>query len=378
MYVNPLCKFFLIFFIFEDISVIYDSNLSKTTSAHSFRFDPELAHEKSARLLEIASQSKLLCKSLHFSTGLRARNGQSAVNCMGLNFPNRIGQAAGLDKDGKFPKISEALGFGHIEVGTVTPLPQSGNEKPRLFRLPEYSALINRMGFNNEGVNALVDRIESSYPKKSRKVPLGINIGKGKETPLEEALNDYVIGYHAVVSTADYITINVSSPNTPDLRKLQDTNYLDPFLKGFRNIRTPQAPGSSNPNPPCLVKISPDEPFSLIEKVVGLVVDYGFDGIIACNTSVVPPIEWKNRQIPKGGISGKPVDEKSTRIIKFISRLTEGKLTIIGSGGVHNTHSAQAKLDAGASLLQIYSSMIYHGPFWPASLAKRIPLANRW
>ena len=343
-----------------------------------FRFDPELAHEKSARLLEIASQSKLLCKSLHFSTGLRARNGQSAVNCMGLNFPNRIGQAAGLDKDGKFPKISEALGFGHIEVGTVTPLPQSGNEKPRLFRLPEYSALINRMGFNNEGVNALVDRIESSYPKKSRKVPLGINIGKGKETPLEEALNDYVIGYHAVVSAADYITINVSSPNTPDLRKLQDTNYLDPFLKGFRNIRTPQAPGSSNPNPPCLVKISPDEPFSLIEKVVGLVVDYGFDGIIACNTSVIPPIEWKNRQIPKGGISGKPVDEKSTRIIKFISRLTEGKLTIIGSGGVHNTDSAQAKLDAGASLLQIYSSMIYHGPFWPASLAKRIPLANRW
>ena len=165
-----------------------------------------------------------------------------------------------------------------------------------------------------------------------------------------------------------YIT-SVSSPN-PDLRKLQDTNYLDPFLKGFRNIRTPQAPGSSNPNPPCLVKISPDEPFSLIEKVVGLVVDYGFDGIIACNTSVVPPIEWKNRQIPKGGISGKPVDEKSTRIIKFISRLTEGKLTIIGSGGVHNTDSAQKTRRRGPFFF-IYG---LPWPIWPASLAKRIPL----
>ncbi len=343
-----------------------------------FRLDPELAHEKSVRLMEIASKSRLICKSLNLCTGLSTQNVQSAVTCMGLHFPNRIGQAAGLDKDGKFPKISEALGFGHIEVGTVTPLSQSGNDKPRLFRLPEYCALINRMGFNNEGVHALVDRIENTYPKNSRKVPLGVNIGKGKGTPLEEALNDYIAGYHAVVGVADYITINVSSPNTPDLRRLQSADYLDPLLKGFRNIRTSQNPEINSPRPPCLVKISPDESFSLIEKVVGLVVDYGFDGIIACNTSIKPPAEWKNRKIPKGGISGQPVEEKSTKVVKFINRLTEGKLTIIGSGGIHDTDSAQAKLDAGASLLQVYSSMVYNGPFWPSSLAKRIPLAKDW
>lgn len=343
-----------------------------------FRLDAEIAHEQSVRLLGVVSKSKLLRKSIKSILGGHSNKQNCEVNCMGLHFPNRIGQAAGLDKDGRFPAISEALGFGHVEVGTVTPIPQSGNQKPRLFRLPESEALINRMGFNNMGVDSLVNRIQKTYSKNSRTIPLGINIGKGKETPIEQALDDYVSGYMAVADIADYVTINISSPNTADLRTLQKTTFLDPLLKGFRDIRLERQENTGKLTPPCLIKISPDEPFSLVEQIAGLITDYGFDGIIACNTSVHPPLEWNNKIIPNGGISGKPIGQKSNAVIKFIHRLTEGKLPIIGSGGIHDLESAQAKLDAGASLLQIYSSMVYRGPLWPSFLAKRIPLAKGW
>lgn len=343
-----------------------------------FKLDAEIAHEQSVRILSLLSKSTLARRTLHALVGFHSHNRNSSIDCMGLHFRNRIGQAAGLDKDGLFPGISEALGFGHVEIGTVTPIAQEGNEKPRLFRFPKSSALINRMGFNNRGVYSLVKNIDRYYPKKIRKVPLGINIGKGKATPIENALDDYIEGYKAVANTADYITINISSPNTPNLRMLQGVSYLEPLLKGFMEVRKFRSKESGTSNPPCLVKISPDEPLALVDQIVGLILDNGFDGVIACNTSVEAPTEWQGQNLPKGGISGRPIEKKSTEIIRFINKLTNGKLPTIGSGGVHDLESAQRKLDAGASLIQIYSSMVFRGPLWPSRLGKRIPLAKGW
>lgn len=338
-----------------------------------FSLDPELAHELGGQMLYLSSKCRPLCCALR---KLLLKN-KSPVSAFGLKFPNCIGQAAGLDKNGLFPAVSEALGFGFVEVGTVTPLAQKGNEKPRLFRIPQHLALVNRMGFNNDGVLALKDRLVRSYPKASRHTPLGINLGKGKATPLERALDDYCTGFDHVASIADYITINISSPNTPDLRDLQNDEFLDPLLSGIKSHREHWSKANKIESPPCLLKISPDETFKSIEAIISKAVEYELDGIIACNTSINPTTRLqKISNLPKGGISGKPIETKANQVIKFISKLTESNLPIIGSGGVYDYESAQRKLDAGACLLQIYTSFVYNGPTWPSRLAKRIPLAK--
>lgn len=338
-----------------------------------FSLDPELAHELGGQMLHLASKCNPLCFALRKFL-LKDNN---PVSAFGLKFPNCIGQAAGLDKDGLFPVVSESLGFGFAEVGTVTPLAQKGNEKPRLFRIPQHLALVNRMGFNNEGVEALKDRIIRAYPKARRHTPLGINLGKGKSTPLERALDDYCIGFDHVAPIADYITINISSPNTPDLRDLQNDKLLDPLLSGIKSHREQWSKANRIKSPPCLLKISPDETFKSIETIVSKAIEYELDGIIACNTSIKPTAQFqKIPNLPKGGISGKPIESKANQVIKFVSKLTEASLPIIGSGGVYDYESAQRKLDAGACLLQIYTSFVYHGPLWPSRLASRIPLAK--
>ncbi len=339
-----------------------------------FKMEPETAHEFGVRALELVAQSRLLRNIV--GTLSRKKSKEGSIEAFGLDFPNRVGQAAGLDKDGRFPAASSAIGFGHIEVGTVTPKAQPGNPKPRLFRFAKEEALVNRMGFNNQGASELTKRISSTFPKGLRSVPLGINIGKGKATPVEDAFEDYAACFRTVMKQADYITVNISSPNTPDLRKLHQTNYLEPLLKSLRDLR--RSLSQERKSPPCLLKISPDETFSQIEELVGRAMDYEFDGIIACNTSVNPPLSMQRQCLPEGGISGKPIDFKSTEVIRFINQITQGRISIIGSGGVYDAESAQRKLDAGACLLQLYTSFIFRGPFWPSKLARALPLAKGW
>ena len=340
-----------------------------------FSLDPETAHELGAKVLQFMGKSRFACS---LSRKLLLSNKQP-VEIFGLKFPNFIGQAAGLDKDGLFPRASEALGFGFVEVGTVTPNAQPGNDKPRLFRFPKETALINRMGFNNNGVENLRDRISDAFPKSSRVIPLGINLGKGKSTPLENALDDYCNGFDAVANLADYITINISSPNTPNLRNLHQHEFLEPFLKGIETHRKKWSERNKAVSPPCLLKISPDENFRSLEIIIGKALESNFDGIIACNTSIDPnTLKYKPQELPRGGISGKPIETKSNQVINFIVKMTNSKLPIIGSGGVYDYDSAQRKLDAGASLLQIYTSFVYNGPLWPSRLAKRMSSRKTW
>lgn len=339
-----------------------------------FKLDPENAHELATRSLQFLNHSKVGLNLLKRFT----ENNGSAVDVFGLQFPNCVGQAAGLDKNALFPAVSQALGFGHVEVGTVTPNAQPGNDRPRLFRYPDHQALINRMGFNNDGVDALATRTENSFPKISRKIPLGINLGKGKETPLENALSDYCYGLTKVSEIADYVTINISSPNTPELRKLHQFEFLDPLLSGIRSHRTALKKIMHGKSPPCLLKISPDESFRSLEYLTLKAIEHGFDGIIACNTSVNRGFLSHSNNLPEGGISGKPIGNRSIEVIQFIAKLTDFKFPIIGSGGVHDYDTAAKVLNAGASLLQIYTSFIYRGPMWPKALAKQISNNQNW
>lgn len=340
-----------------------------------FSLDPEMAHELGAKSLHLLGKCRPGCALLR-KLLLCQKN---PVEVLGLRFPNCVGQAAGLDKDGLFPLASEAIGFGFVEVGTVTPLSQPGNDKPRLFRIPHKLALVNRMGFNNDGVEALKNRLSSSFPKNKRLIPLGINLGKGKSTPLEKALDDYCAGFDQTAHLADYITINISSPNTQNLRNLQKDEYLDPFLSGIKEHRAHWSKLHNIPSPPCLLKISPDESFKSLEGIISKAVEHNFDGIVACNTTINPSREdFGSKTLPEGGISGKPIERRANEIIKFVSKLTDFKLPIIGVGGIHDYESAHRKLDAGANLLQIYTSFVYNGPLWPSQLAKRIPLAKSW
>jgi len=337
-----------------------------------FQLETEKAHDFGVRSLEVLGRSRLARTTLKYFLHTKTQ----PVRVFGLSFPNVIGQAAGLDKDGRFPAASEALGFGHTEVGTVTPLAQSGNKKPRLFRLPIEQALVNRMGFNNLGAENLVKNLEKGFSQKARSTPLGINIGKGRETPLDCALDDYRKSFNIVAKQADYITVNISSPNTPDLRNLHHEAHLFPFLSGIKDTRKEWASRNNGVCPPCLIKISPDEDFKSIENIIGLISDLGFDGVIACNTSINHSLLNHSRSKIAGGISGKPIGTQANNIIRFISRLTSGNLPIIGCGGVYNHDSAQEKLDAGASLLQIYTGFIYKGPSLPKELSMSLSNQN--
>ena len=338
-----------------------------------FKFDPELVHDAACNFLGFANRSQVL----KFITKSLVRTQSPSVELFGLNFPGYVGQAAGLDKDGRFPGISSALGFSHVEVGTVTPGGQSGNAKPRLFRYPDFGALVNRMGFNNKGSEALAEHISKFYPKGKRRSPLGINIGKSKSTPLDQAVDDYLTAFTDVFRQADYIAINISSPNTPDLRNLHRENHLVPLLKSIRSRNLEMAQKLDQAPLPCLLKISPDEDYNSLERIVSHAIDNSFDGIIATNTSAGRVNGTQTTSFEKGGLSGKPIENKSSQIIRFISRLTDFKFPIIGAGGIFTEEDASRKLDAGASLLQIYTSFVYNGPFFPSALANSLAYRKR-
>lgn len=316
-----------------------------------FRFDAETSHELSLDLLGAAERLRLL--------GLFApKVASNPVQVMGLTFDNPVGLAAGLDKNGDYFNALGALGFGFVEIGTITPRPQPGNPQPRLFRIPEAQAIINRMGFNNKGVDHLVAQVK----KRRYKGILGINIGKNAVTPVENAVDDYLICLRKVYDYADYITVNISSPNTPGLRNLQFGDSLSQLLAPLKQEQTRlhQATGRYVP---IAVKIAPDMDESEIHQVAGVLVQEEMDAVIATNTTISRVgVEGYANATETGGLSGLPVRDKSTFVIRTLNASLGGKLPIIGAGGILDGASAADKIRAGASLVQVYSGFIYEGP----------------
>ena len=313
-----------------------------------FSLDPETAHHVTMRLLGNAS---------HFDVALRPlrlfRPTSKPITLFGLTFPNPIGLAAGLDKNGVALPAWSVLGFGFIEIGTVTAKAQPGNPKPRIFRLPEQQALINRLGFNNDGADAIAQRLRTL--RESRRwpsVPVGINIGKSKATPLEQATDDYLYSFRMLRDFADYITLNVSSPNTPGLRELQAPEKLSELLFAIGN-EAGTAPK------PLIVKISPDLSSAELKAILAVCEENGVSGIIATNTtldhsSIAPQLDQA------GGLSGAPLRDKSTALVREIN--AQSTIPVIASGGIFDAGSAREKFQAGAVLIQLYTGLVYRGP----------------
>lgn len=325
-----------------------------------FRFSAERAHHITTSLTILVSKFPIV--NAIFRGLYKYHDDKLEREVWGLQFKNPVGLAAGFDKDGKYIKAMSLLGFGFIEVGTVTPRPQIGNPKPRLFRLIKDQAIINRMGFNNEGVDFLVNQLKNL---KKGDLIIGGNIGKNKDTPNEDAYKDYLICFEKLYSYVDYFVVNISSPNTPGLRSLQEKEPLRKILAALIERRKQETIQR-----PILLKIAPDLTEGQLEDVIEVVEEQGIDGIIATNTTIErsPLTSDSNtiKEIGNGGLSGKPIQDISTRILKSIHSKTS--LPLIGVGGIDSEKAAIQKIDAGASLIQVYSGLIYQGP----GLIKRI------
>jgi dihydroorotate dehydrogenase len=316
-----------------------------------FKLDPERAHEVTFQQLRRVTGTPL-------EWLVRQNVPSKPVTCMGLTFKNPLGLAAGLDKNGECIDALGAMGFGSIEIGTVTPRPQPGNDKPRIFRLVEAEGLINRMGFNNHGVDNLVENVKKSHFDGV----LGINIGKNKDTPVEQGKDDYLICMDKIYPYAGYIAINISSPNTPGLRTLQYGDALDDLLTAIKNKQL-ALQELHHKYVPVAVKIAPDLSEEELIQVADSLVRHNIDGVIATNTtldrSLVQGMKYCDEM---GGLSGRPVQLKSTEIIRRLSQELNGRLPIIGVGGIDSVIAAREKMAAGASLVQIYSGFIFKGP----------------
>jgi dihydroorotate dehydrogenase len=314
-----------------------------------FAFDAERAHELTLGLLSIGA-----------SLGVRGTPppSQAPVDVMGLRFPNRVGLAAGLDKNGTAIHGLGQLGFGFLEVGTVTPRPQPGNPRPRLFRLPEQRAIINRMGFNNAGIDALLETLSHSRYQGI----LGINIGKNFDTPIERAVDDYLICLDKAYPAASYITVNISSPNTKNLRQLQGASELDALLEALK-LRQGVLADRHGKYVPLALKIAPDLEPGQIDTIADTLRRHRIDAVIATNTTLGREgVESSPLADEAGGLSGAPLFEKSTAVIRSLALALAGELPIIAAGGIDSGERARAKIDAGATLVQIYSGLIYRGP----------------
>ncbi len=321
-----------------------------------FLLDPEKAHHLTISLLRVLRKIPLLgslvIKSWQYEDPLLHRH------FMGLDFPNPVGLAAGFDKDGKYFEDMCALGFGFIEIGTVTPVGQAGNPTPRLFRLIEDGGIINRMGFNNEGVESMVHRLKN---RKNTKILIGGNIGKNKLTPNQEADQDYLKCFEALHDLVDYFVVNVSSPNTPNLRDLQDKEPLTALLKTLQSKNSTYAKRK-----PILLKIAPDLTNEQLDDILDIVKETDIEGLIGTNTTIardgLQTPATKISKIGNGGLSGAPLRVRSTEVIKYLADRMDKQKIIIGVGGISSAADAIEKLDAGASLVQVYSGLIYAGP----------------
>jgi len=315
-----------------------------------FRLDPEIAHELTIRQLKYTAHTPLVHL---YQQQLPAR----PVRVMGLDFRNPVGLAAGLDKNGECIDAFAAMGFGHIEVGTVTPRPQPGNDKPRLFRIKPAQGIINRMGFNNHGVDAVMQNVRACRFEGV----IGINIGKNLTTPVEEGREDYLICMDKVYQDASYIAVNISSPNTPGLRALQYGDALEDLLGSLKD-RQRKLHGIHKKYTPLVLKIAPDVNEPEIIQIADALVRFDMDGVIATNTtldrSLVKGLEHATEV---GGLSGRPLQQRATDVIRMLSRELNGRVPIIGVGGIDSVVAAREKYAAGAELVQIYSGFIYHG-----------------
>lgn len=321
-----------------------------------FLLDPETAHSVALQGLKLAHQIRL--------TALLPKAPSAPRNVMGLTFSNPIGLAAGFDKNGDYIEALASLGFGFIEVGTVTPKPQIGNPRPRLFRLPEYTALINSLGFNNKGLDYLVGQLQRTKFKGI----LGVNIGKNRDTPLEHAIDDYVQCFKAVAPYASYITVNISSPNTPGLRNLQHGEMLQELLRALKQEQA-HATTSLNKYVPLVVKISPDLTQPELVDIATILIQEQADGVIATNTTLArDDIKEPTYSALAGGLSGIPLSMRSTELTLKLHTLLQDKIPIIASGGVMSKQDVIAKIAAGATLVQVYTGFIYNGPGWISTL----------
>ena len=329
-----------------------------------FQMDAEKAHDFTLQCLKMTAHPLFypLFKSL-----IDTPKGLSKT-VMGINFSNLIGLAAGADKNGEAIDGFGMLGLGFIEVGTVTPFAQDGNAKPRQFRLIEAEGIINHNGFNNKGIDYLIENVKNTHYKGV----IGINIGKNKWTPLERGKDDYIFCLNKAYNYAGYITVNISSPNTPDLRQLQYGDYFDDLLKEIKSRQSVLAK-QYNKYVPVVVKIAPDLNDAELVQIADGLICHKVDGVIATNTTIsrdnVTGLKYSEQ---KGGLSGKPLQHKSTAIIKRLHEELQGRIPIIGCGGIDSVSDAQAKMNVGATLLQIYSGLIYHGPKLVAELIRNI------
>lgn len=314
-----------------------------------FHLDAEKAHHLTLYLLKLGHNAHLLPKVERY---------HAVRQVMNIEFPNPVGLAAGLDKNGQYIDALADLGFGFIEIGTITPRPQPGNPKPRLFRLPEHNAIINRMGFNNDGVDALIANVKNS---KFQGV-LGINIGKNVDTPVEKAADDYLICFNKVYEYATYIVANISSPNTPGLRTLQFGDTLRDLFEPLKKSQTEKFE-QTNKYVPLLVKIAPDMEQEEVEAIANTISELKLDGVIATNTTITrDAVAGHALAEEQGGLSGAPVTDKSTQVIKWLREYLPDGFPIIGVGGIVDAQSAKEKFEAGADLVQVYSGLIYRGP----------------
>jgi dihydroorotate dehydrogenase len=316
-----------------------------------FSLDPETAHEVTLKLLKITQVTGL-------NSLLYPKLPDKPVTVMGLHFKNPVGLAAGMDKNADYIVPLAALGFGFLEVGTVTPRPQSGNPKPRLFRLPEHEAIINRMGFNNLGIDHLLAQVQQTHYSGI----LGINIGKNADTPIENATEDYLIGLRKVYPAASYIAINISSPNTKNLRQLQQGDEIKNLLSALKEEQL-KLQQQQDRYVPIALKIAPDLNEEEISHIASLLLEFSFDAVIATNTTIArDSIANHPLAHETGGLSGAPMKDKSTQVVRSLATELNGKLPIIAAGGILSAEDAKEKLVAGASLVQIYSGLIYRGP----------------
>jgi len=340
-----------------------------------FLFPPEGIHYFSMNLLRLLCSVGFIKKIIRnlFSP---THNSQLTTHIFNIEFKNRIGLGAGFDKNAKYLRELECLGFGFVEIGTVTPLAQAGNDKPRLFRLPKDKALINRMGFNNDGVKIIAERLKQWKANQqpatgNQQLIIGGNIGKNKTTPNEDAWKDYEICFNELHRYVDYFVVNVSSPNTPGLRELQEKESLRKILGHLQMLNNAKAVAK-----PLLLKIAPDLTKEQIDDVIDLAMEIKLDGLVATNTTIsrkgLATHSSQIEAIGNGGLSGLPLKHRSNEIIKYISQKTNGEIPVIASGGIFTGEDAKEKLDAGASLVQVWTGFIYEGPGIVKKICKTI------
>ena len=324
-----------------------------------FRLDPEAAHDLTLSMLAGGQGTPLQC-------GWSSTLVQDPITLAGLSFPNRVGLAAGLDKNARCIDALGAMGFGFVEVGTVTPLAQPGNAKPRMFRLPQAKALINRLGFNNDGLDVFIRNVQQArcrQPGQRSPMLLGLNIGKNASTPIERATDDYLVGLAAVYAHADYVTINISSPNTQNLRALQSDAALDALLGALAERREQLAAEHQGRRVPIFLKIAPDLEEAQIDAIARSLAQHQMDGVIATNTTVArEAVQGLPHASEAGGLSGSPVFEASNAVIRQLRSALGAQFPIVGVGGILSAQDAVEKVRAGADVVQIYTGLIYEGP----------------